>query len=153
MELPGALFKPKFEKWKNPPRKQILLFREMELFCCIIKKSLTFSYISGNAPTHPPPPPHPPSPRKKKFFIFQETETLKSFLYFGKWNFSAQVRKIKKSTTTKWNFLALILKKILLFSQKKGFLYFEKRTPKKIPYISGNGTFLYFRKKLFKLEK
>ena len=39
--------------------------------------------------------------------------------------------------------------KTSIFSQKKLFLYFEKRKPEKIPYISGNGSFLYFRKGIF----
>ena len=41
-------------------------------------------YVSGNG-------------NPQKFFIFQERETLKSFLHFGKWNFLAQARKIKKN--------------------------------------------------------
>ena len=68
----------------------------------------------------------------------------------------------------KWNFLTLILKNFLYFLKRKLFLYFRKWKPpkfsyiflkkcfsyisgsgnlKKIPYISGNGTFLYFRKR------
>ena len=40
------------------------------------------------------------------------------------------------------------IKKFLIFSQKKAFLIFqETETPKKNPYILGNGTFLYFRKR------
>ena len=63
------------------------------------------------------------------------------------------------------NFLALILRNFLYFLKRKLFLFFRKRnflkfqdteTPKKIFifqetelfYISGNGTFLYFRKRL-----
>ena len=39
------------------------------------------------------------------------------------------------------------IKKFIIFSQKKAFLIFrETKTPKQIPYISGNGAFLYFRK-------
>ena len=39
------------------------------------------------------------------------------------------------------------IKKILIFSQKKVFSYISgKGNPEKIPYISGNGTFSYFRK-------
>ena len=39
------------------------------------------------------------------------------------------------------------IKKFLKFSQKKAFLIFrETETLKKIPYISGDGTFLYFGK-------
>ena len=48
----------------------------------------------------------------KNFFVFQETETLKSFLYFRKWNFKPKLKKVKK-TSLKMKY-----------------------------YISGNGTFL-----------
>ena len=46
----------------------------MELSSSIIKKFLIFSYISGIG-------------NPQKFFTFQETETLKSFLYFRKRKF------------------------------------------------------------------
>ena len=40
------------------------------------------------------------------------------------------------------------IKKFLIFSQKKAFLIFrETEAPTKIPYISRNGTFLYFGKR------
>ena len=48
------------------------------------------------------------------------------------------------------------IKKFLIFSQKKAFLIFREmelpyilgnENPEKIPYISGNGTFLYFGKR------
>ena len=48
------------------------------------------------------------------------------------------------------------IKKFLIFSQKKAFLIFREMelsyilgngNPEKIPYISGNGTFLYFMKR------
>ena len=61
----------------------------MELSSSCIKKFLIFSYISGIR-LHPPPPP-------KKKIIFQETETLKSFLYFRNVTFKAQApEKAKK---------------------------------------------------------
>ena len=44
------------------------------------------------------------------------------FLYFGK-----------------WNFLTVTLRKL--------YLYFGNRNPEKIPYISANRTFLYFRER------
>ena len=105
--------------------------------------------------------------------VFNE---LKSFLYFWKWNFLASYfsyisRENFPSSRTKnnpphkisytprqWNFLTLILKKFLYFFKRKLFLYFRNRnffifrkmeTSKKILYISGNGTFLYFLKKFF----
>ena len=52
------------------------------------------------------------------------------------------------------------IKKFLIFSQKKAFLIFRdmelyyilgKGNPEKVPYILGNGTFLYFGKR--KLRK
>ena len=83
-------------------------------------------------------------------------ETLKSFLYFGKWNFSVQAQKMKKMYPEqnslyfgKWNFLGLILKNLLHFLKRKFFLYFWNWKPEKIPYILQNGTFLYFRKQNF----
>ena len=48
-----------------------------------IKKFLIYSYISGNG-------------NPEKIPYISETETLKSFLYFAKWNFSAQAGEIKK---------------------------------------------------------
>ena len=48
------------------------------------------------------------------------------------------------------------IKKFLIFSQKKAFLIFREMelsyilgngNPEKIPYVSGNGTFLYFMKR------
>ena len=40
------------------------------------------------------------------------------------------------------------IKKFLIFSIKKAFFVFQQMEMlKKIPYISGNGTFLYFRKR------
>ena len=67
------------------------MFREMELSGCNIKKFLIFSqkkaflilWKSRKNSLHF---------RKRNFLIFQETETLKSFLYFmnfGKWYFLA----------------------------------------------------------------
>ena len=75
-------------------------------------------------------------------------------------NFPAQAQKTKKVYPEKnslyfrkWNFLALILKKIVYFLKRKPFLYFQKwntahftpssknkrNAPDKISYISGNG--------------
>ena len=54
----------------------------MVLFGSNTEKFPIFSYISGNR-------------NHKKSFIFQETETLKSFLYFRKWNFFAPENSIK----------------------------------------------------------
>ena len=66
------------------------------------------------------------------------TLRLKNFLHFLKKApriFQPKLKKIKKNPPRKnclyfrkWNFLGLILKKIQ-----------ETETPKKIPYISGNG--------------
>ena len=51
---------------KIHPEKKSFIFREMERSCSNIK-------LEAETP--------------KKLFMFQETETLKSFLYFGKQNF------------------------------------------------------------------
>ena len=59
---------------KNHPKIKFLIFWEMKLPSSSIKKFLIFSHISGIG-----------SPQK--LFTFQETETLKSFLYFRKYNF------------------------------------------------------------------
>ena len=98
-----------FEKWnfkKRKPRKKILIFQEtgtikkppifceMELFSpprenlLILqeteapKKFLIFSQKKASLIFWELETP-------KKFFIFRETETLKNFLYFRKWNFQA----------------------------------------------------------------
>ena len=55
---------------------------------------------------------------------FQEKEPPKS-LYFGKWNFSAQAEEIKKNPLPEY-ILYPNIKKIIMFSQKKFFLYFGK---------------------------
>ena len=74
MKLPGPLFelKLKKKKKKNTPKK-ILIFQEMKIFALILKKFLYFVIFLETEAV-------------KKLFIFQETETLKSFLCFGKWN-------------------------------------------------------------------
>ena len=68
--------------------KKFLIFEEMELFSqkkkpsekidCIFSKE-SFSYISGNGPRK-----ISVYFRKQNFLIYQETETLKNFLYFRK---------------------------------------------------------------------
>ena len=52
----------------------------MQLCSSNIKNFLIFSYILRKGTT-------------KNVFIFKEMETLKSCLYFKKWNFSAQAKK------------------------------------------------------------
>ena len=81
----------------------------MELSGSSIEKVIIFSYILGNE--------NPPK-------IFRENETLKIFLYFGKWNFYAQTQNMKKKITPK-KFLIFQemelsdskIKKFLIFSQ------------------------------------
>ena len=94
----------------------------MELSSPNIKKFLIFSYISGNR-------------NPVKFFIFREIETLKSFLYFGKWNFLAQARKMKKMHPPPQKKILIFqeiefsdskIKKFLILSQKKAFLIFPE---------------------------
>ena len=72
---------------------------------------------------------------------------------FATWRiFSPSSKKQKKITPRKWNFLALMLKKLLIFSRKKTLLILqETKSQKRFSYISGNGSskknFLYFRKR------
>ena len=82
----------------------------------------------------------------KKFLIFQETETLKTFLYFRKWNpalFNPSSKKIKKFAPRKFRISqeTETLKEFIIFSKKKAFPKFKKMdTPIKIHYIWGNGS-------------
>ena len=82
----------------------------------------------------------------KKTFIFFKR---KLFLYFLKWNpvrFSSgsknkktfRSEKISYALQKKWDLLILILKNFLYFRKQKSF------------YISGNRTFLYFGKCIFR---
>ena len=71
MELPSALLGPRSKnKKKIHPEKNSLHFRKWN-FLALISKNFLY------------------------FVIFRETEIRKSFLYFGKWNISAEARKIK----------------------------------------------------------
>ena len=100
----------------------------MELSSSNIKKFLKFSYISGSNFSS--------LEKKKKKNLLQE-----NFLYFRKW-------KLQKN--------------FLYFLHKTFFLYFQKRKPRekkiifqetenlKTFYISGNGTFFYFWKRVFR---
>ena len=48
------------------------------------------------------------------------------------------------------------IKKFLIFSQKKAFIFWETETPKKLPYISGNGNpkkLLTFQEVTFRPQK
>ena len=107
-----------------------------------------------------------PSSKNKKN-LFKKVIFSYIFLYFGKWNFLAQILKnflyfliFPEKVTPKTNFVFLKMKlsgsnikKFLIFSQKKAFLIFQKKNTQtkfllfqetKLSYISGN--FLYFRK-------
>ena len=120
MELTGALFKPKLEKIKkkNAPKKN-LIFREMELSGCNVKKFLIFS-------------------QKKACLIFRETEKelfyiSGNFLHFKK--LLSELKKKKKHPPLKnslyfgkYNFLATSLKNFLYFRRNFQSL---KKTSKK----------------------
>ena len=82
----------------------------MELSSSNIKRLLIFSYISRNGTFQPKLENNKKIHRKKISFA-----------------------------SGKWNFLTLILKNFLYFLERKLFLYFAKRKPRKNPYISGNG--------------
>ena len=75
---------------------------------------------------------------RKKFFVFQETETLKSFLYFGKSNFLNPRSNNKKNPPRK---KFLIFQEISYIFSKESF-----------SYISGNGT-LHFSAQDRKIKK
>ena len=47
----------------------------------------------------------------------------------------------------KWNFLALVLKNYYIFSKESFSDILGNENPEKIPYISGHGTLLCFRKR------
>ena len=109
----------------------------------------------------------------RKTVRYHEMFLIRSILQGYLVHFSTQTRKIKKIhlqkisyISGKWNFLALILKNFSYFLKRKLFSYFRKQKPEKISYIfskescsyisrnrnpenisyvSGNGTFLYFR--------
>ena len=93
-----------------------------------------------------------------------QTSTIEHFAKIATWR-TFQAMLINKSTPGKWNFLTLTLKNFLYFLKRKLFLYLTRRKPrkkilifletelfyilgngnlKKIRYISGKGTLLYF---------
>ena len=120
MELPGALFRPKFEKQKNPARKKFFIFREMELSGSNIKKFLNFSYILGNG-----------NP-EKNFLYFRKRKPEKAS-YISEMELLSPILKNKKTHPgkrslyfRKWNFLTLRLNNFLYFLKRKPFLYFLK---------------------------
>ena len=74
----------------------------------------------------------------------RKPKPLKSFLYFGKWNFSPS-SKNKKIHTEKMSY-SLMLKISYIFS-KESFSYISGNgNPEKILCISGNGTIFNFKK-------
>ena len=88
----------------HPPKWNILaLFFKKNLYFLKRKLFVYFLIFPDMEPALPTPISPPPLPPKKK-------TAQKNFLYFRK-----------------WNFLALILKKILYFLKRKLFIYFLKR--------------------------
>ena len=82
----------------------------------------------------------------------------KNSLYFRKWNFLALILKkfSKRKPPKKFLIFKKTEEKLLIFQETEpfsppgeNFLYFRKRKPRKNPYTSRNGTFLYFRKQNF----
>ena len=80
------------------------------------------------------------SPNTKKIIIFLEMKPC---------TFQPKIKKLKTSTSRKFLILQETKnpKKILIFSQKKLFLFFGKR---KVFHISRNGIFLCFGKEIFR---
>ena len=120
------IFRPKLEKIKKATRKKSLMFWERRLSCSNIKKNL---YV----------------------LIFWETETPKKILYFSGNGNPKKASYIDLFSPSSKKFLILLETK-----PWKTFLYFlarnisGKRNPEKILFISGNGTFLYFKKGIFR---
>ena len=117
-------------------------------FSCIFLKE-SFSYIFLYFRKQKP---------QKKIFIFQETEALKSFLYFRKYNFLSPSPK-NKTIHPEMGLSDSKIKKFLIFPEMEPALLnpsskIKKIHPKKISYVSGNRSheknFLYvLRRKLF----
>ena len=146
---------------KRHLEKKFLYFGKWNFLALLLKNFLYFLMFQE-------------SETPQKFFIFQETETLKSFLYFRKCNFlspspknqknarwkkflifteikpctfPSKLEKQKKSTMRNFPTLQETetpRKLLVFFLKRKLFLYFRKRKPRKMLYISGNGHFLHF---------
>ena len=121
-------------KKKSIPKNQM----EMELSNFNIKKFLIFSYISGNG--NPLPLPPPLSPTKNPYIswngnllIFPE---MKPYTFQPKLENASYCRKCKPKRIS------------YSFSKKSCSYILGNGNPKKLCYISGNRTFLYFRKLL-----
>ena len=112
-------FSVQAQKTKKIPLKKFLIFQEMELSRSNFKNFLYFLVFQERK-------------LRKKFLIFQEMKTLKKLLIFKKWNFSVCLGNIFN-----------------IFSKKSFSYILGNKNPEKICYISGNGTFLYFRKQNF----
>ena len=72
------------------------------------------------------------------------------FLYFRKWNpalFSLISKTNRKIHLKKISYTPEIS---YIFLKDSFFLFWNRKTPKKNPYISGKGTFLYFAKGIFR---
>ena len=95
--LPGVLFSAQAWKIKkfHPD-----IFWKMERSSSNIKRFFTFSYTSRNI-TPPPPPP----PQKKKIFIFKETETLKIFTSTKSCSYISGIETYFQETETLKNFV------------------------------------------------
>ena len=76
---------------------------------------------------------------KKKLYFLKR----KLFLYFRKWN--PALSKPKPKNFRKWNFLALILKKKIMFSQKKAFFYIFSKNISHIFFFKSFSKILIFQ--------
>ena len=76
---------------------------------------------------------------KKKLYFLKR----KLFLYFRKWN--PALSKPKPKNFRKWNFLALILKKKIMFSQKKAFFYIFSKNISHISFFKSFSKILIFQ--------
>ena len=125
-----AIFKPQPPKNQNKihPEKNSLYFRKWNFLALILKKFLHFLKI-------------------KLLLYFLKK---KFFLYFRKRNPALFSPSSRKKNPPRENFLYFRKRKSQKIScafSKESFSYIPGNgNPEKIPYISGNGTFLYFRK-------
>ena len=99
------------KRWKNPHwNKNFSYFGKWNFLALVLKNFLIFYYI-WEIKNH------------KKLFIFEETETVKSFLYFRKRNFSAQAQKMQNSNPKKKSGKETFLPQKNLIKLFKNFLY------------------------------
>ena len=111
------------------------------------------SYIPGNGTFQPKPEKNLKSPLRKKFLIFQKMELsnskIKKFLLISQKKSFSYIFS-KKSPPHFQASAPKSSQKISYIFSNKPLIFWETEIPKKNPYISGNGIFLYFSKRTFR---